>query len=554
MRNGKTSAVTYKQRGDPEISVVTLRGEGAFGRQDDEDQCADHEIWTTVMQTFDSRNQNSASQAGSDKTKDFTVEDAVEAISFGKFQWKLSFLTGLSWMGDAMEMMILSILSPQLHCEWGLPSFQVALISSVVFIGTGISASLWGNISDKYGRKIGLIMCMVWTLYYGLLSSFAPVYGWILVLRGLVGVGIGGAPQSVTLYSEFLPMKSRATCIMMIQIFWAIGAVFEVLLAIWIMPTLGWRWLLGLSTIPMVVFVGFCFWLPESARFDVLTGNREKAVATLRRIAADNGKPVPQGMLRINKQKDRGRISDLLTRRYRRTTILLWFIWFANAFSYYGIVLLTTELFQAGDVCSVTQYAKIEPSCSLECKYLTLADYKDLLWTTLAEFPGLFITLLVIDRIGRKRSMALCFIIFSLCILPLSACVGRVALTIFIFVARAFITGGFQVAYVYTPEVFPTDTRAIGMGTSSGMGRLGSLLTPFVAQVLLRKSVYATLAVYCGCGVLAAMASMGLPIETTGRSLQESSHITTEQETNGTNQQPNGPAPTAYASYGSSEQ
>lgn len=35
-----------------------------------------------------------------------------------------------------------------------------------------------------------------------------------------------------------------------------------------------------------------------------------------------------------------------------------------------------------------TVAAKIEPSCSLECKYLTSDDYKDLLWTTLAEFPG----------------------------------------------------------------------------------------------------------------------------------------------------------------------
>lgn len=88
------------------------------------------------------------------------VEDAVEAIGFGTFQLKLSILTGLSWvrpasfdrrltlhkhikiesvsfachfcqMADAMEMMILSILAPQLHCEWKLPSLEVALLTSV---------------------------------------------------------------------------------------------------------------------------------------------------------------------------------------------------------------------------------------------------------------------------------------------------------------------------------------------------------------------------------------------------------------------------------------
>ena len=42
----------------------------------------------------------------------------------------------------------------------------------------------------------GLKISVLWTLYYGILSAFAPVYSWILVLRGLVGFGIGGVPQS----------------------------------------------------------------------------------------------------------------------------------------------------------------------------------------------------------------------------------------------------------------------------------------------------------------------------------------------------------------------
>ncbi|KAK2902124.1 synaptic vesicle 2-related protein [Channa argus] len=460
----------------------------------------------------------------------FMVEDAVEAIGFGTFQWKLSILTGLSWMADAMEMMILSILGPQLHCEWRLPSLEVALLTSAVFIGMMISSSLWGNISDKYGRKTGLKLSVLWTMFYGLLSAFAPIYGWILVLRALVGFGIGGAPQSVTLYAEFLPMRSRATCILLIEIFWALGTVFEVLLAILVMPTLGWRWLLGLSTIPLFIFALLCFWLPESARYDVLTGNQEKALATLKRIATENGAPMPLGKLVAARQEDRGKIQDLFSSRFCWTTVLLWFIWFANAFSYYGLVLLTTELFQEGGVCGVSKDNKMEPRCSLECKYLNSDDYKDLLWTTLSEFPGLLVTLWAIDRLGRRRTMALCFLVFSLCIIPLYGCVGRVSMMVLIFIARAFIAGGFQAAYVYTPEVYPTATRALGLGTSSGMARIGALITPFVAQVMLESSVYLALSVYCCCCLLAAIASCALPIETTGRGLQESSHHEWGQE------------------------
>ncbi|XP_019937580.1 synaptic vesicle 2-related protein-like [Paralichthys olivaceus] len=511
----RPAQITYRKWRNPE-----LRCEVDFVAHSDESQGTENEICTVTSATRESA-PSSASDHRTEET--LTVEDALDAIGFGPFQWKMSLLTGLSWIGDAMEMMILSILGPQLHCEWRLPSYKMALLTSVVFVGMGISSPLWGKLSDKYGRKVGLVICMCFTLYYGLLSSIASTYGWLLCLRGLVGFGIGGAPQAVTLYSEFLPAKKRGVCIMLIAMFWAIGAVFEVLLALWIMPTLGWRWLLGLSTIPMAIFICFCFWLPESPRFDVMTGRSEKALVTLTAIAKQNGKAMPRGKMVAYKQNDRGRVKDLFNPQNLKTTLLLWFIWFSNAFAYYGIVLLTTEMFQAGDSCGVTQGAKIEPSCSLGCKYLTSDDYKDLLWTTLAEFPGLVLALLAVECIGRKKSMALCFFIFSLSILPLYACIGRTALTIFIFLARAFISGGYQIVFVYTPEVFPTEIRALAMGTSSAIARVGALITPFVAQVMLRASVYLTLSVYCGCCVLAGIASLILPIETLGRGLQESS-------------------------------
>ncbi|XP_058632167.1 synaptic vesicle 2-related protein isoform X2 [Onychostoma macrolepis] len=480
----RSSQVAYKRWKDTKISFVTSQTDDKSILTVHEEQPGKNEPSNegdcTILE--DSKNGSS----GISET--FTVEEAVEAIGFGKFQWKLSMLTGVAWMADAMEMMLLSIAAPQLRCEWRLSSWKVAFITSIVFIGMMISSSLWGNISDKYGRKVCLILCMLWTLHYGLLSAFAPVYSWILVLRGLVGFGLGGAPQSVTLYTEFLPVKSR-----------------------------------GIS----IILLG---WLPESARFDVLRGREDKALDTLKCIAAANGSSVPTRRLIANTQTDRGRIRDLFIPEYRKTTLLIWFIWFCNAFSYYGIVLLTTELFQAGSACSATNNSNMEPRCSLECSYLAFNDYVDLLWTTLAEFPGILVTLWMIDRIGRRKSMAICFLLFSVSILPLYACTQRTLLTVFIFIARAFITGGWQAAYVYTPEVFPTATRAIGIGTSSGMARVGALITPFIAQVLLKSSVYLTLSVYLICCLLGTVASWFLPMETTGQSLRESTQSTMEQK------------------------
>lgn len=62
----------------------------------------------------------------------YTVDDAVNWLGFGRLQIKLSLVTGLCWMADAMEMMILSILSPALYCSWGISSVQQASISTVI--------------------------------------------------------------------------------------------------------------------------------------------------------------------------------------------------------------------------------------------------------------------------------------------------------------------------------------------------------------------------------------------------------------------------------------
>ena len=63
------------------------------------------------------------------------MTQAVNSIGFGRFQIILSFIVGLCWMADSMEMMILSLLPLALHCEWGINQYRQAFLTTVVFIG-----------------------------------------------------------------------------------------------------------------------------------------------------------------------------------------------------------------------------------------------------------------------------------------------------------------------------------------------------------------------------------------------------------------------------------
>ncbi|XP_050521012.1 synaptic vesicle 2-related protein isoform X1 [Daktulosphaira vitifoliae] len=461
----------------------------------------------------------------------YTVAQAVDAFGFGKFQVKLSLFTGLCWMADSMEMTILSILAPTLQYEWQISRYQQALATTIVFLGMMVSSPFWGSFSDKFGRKPALTLCTFLLFYFGILSSMSPNYTWLLILRGLVGFAIGCSPQSVTLYAEFLPCKQRAKCVVLLDCFWALGACFEVVLALIVMPILGWRWLLILSTAPLLGFACICPWLPESVRYLVTSGQTEKAISTLKKVAHDNNKSMLLGKLVVDDivlEGKRGCFYDLLLPQLRVTSVLLWFIWLVCALCYYGIVLMSTELFESGNnnkICTPSienELFKTVQTCTAESRYLSTRDYIDLLWTTLAEFPGIFATIYIIDRFGRKITMVVQFIIFAISLSFLIHCAkNRVLLTISLFFARGIIAGVFQAAYVYTPEVYPTPLRSVGLGTCSAMARLGAMVTPYIAQVLLKSSISISIMVYISASILAAIACMLLPIETKGRDMKE---------------------------------
>ena len=177
------------------------------------------------------------------------------------------------------------------------------------YLGMMVSSTFWGKLSDKFGRKQALIISGIFLFFYGFLSTFAPSYPWILCLRFMVGFNIGCVPQSVTLYAEFLPTLQRGKCVILLDCFWALGACLEVVLAMLVMPWLGWRWLLALSSLPSLAFVLACSWLPESPRYNVTSGNTDQALETLARVAAENKKPMLLGRLIVDNvnQTDRGR-------------------------------------------------------------------------------------------------------------------------------------------------------------------------------------------------------------------------------------------------------
>ncbi|XP_020628427.1 synaptic vesicle 2-related protein-like [Orbicella faveolata] len=510
----------------------------------------------------------------------YTVEEAIDKIGYGPFQVKLMVVIGLAWMADSMEVTILAIVCPAIRCEWNLATWQEATVTTAVFAGMTISTCIWGYVSDNFGRKIEVLACTVVIFVGALLSAFAPNYFWIMVFSTVVGLGMGGVAQCMNLWAEFLPSKGRGVSLnalsvntpqcfallsvayslvwrqteleawlvfesniyvllkaiillFSLQLSWSLGSCLEILVALVVMPTLGWRWLFFISSLPLFIFICCSKLVPESPRFYMTAGKPEKALCILQRIAKENKKELPPGQLVVTEKHEisRGRITHLFSPEFRRSTILLWIIWFSSHFVIYGIALITTEMFSRTDPCrginpegaSTTNTSDNASPEATPCKQLDYQDYANYFIVMSGDLLGLVFIFFMVDKIGRKMVQFAAFLGSAIFLTALFICTrSRLSTTLFLYGSRLFISIADMCGYVYTPEVYPTNMRGIGLGACSGAARIGCMITPFVAMVLMPHSILLSLSLYSGFSVLGIVTVLLLPIETKGRALQVS--------------------------------
>jgi MFS family permease len=91
--------------------------------------------------------------------------------------------------------------------DWGLSDYQMALISSIVFIGQLVGSAIFGPVADSYGRHTAFAISSIIITIGGIMSGFAHSYLWLILFRGLVGIGVGKYSTPLLI----LPFLSRLT-------------------------------------------------------------------------------------------------------------------------------------------------------------------------------------------------------------------------------------------------------------------------------------------------------------------------------------------------------
>ncbi|WP_099466832.1 MFS transporter [Konateibacter massiliensis] len=423
---------------------------------------------------------------------------------------KILLLTGIGWLFDAMDQGMVSGVMAAIGADWGLTTQQLGLLGSIGMLGMGIGAALSGMVADKWGRRTVIMLTLIIYGVASAASAFAINYPMLLVLRFLTGFGLGGElPAASTLISEYSPTKIRGRNVIFLESFWAWGWILAALVAYLLIPLYGWRIAFLVGGMPALFAVYLRKAVPESPRYLDAVGRTEEAeelVAKMEKQAGITPLPAAKSEHKVPANLH-VKFWELWSKKYIRSTAVLWVIWFGINFGYYGFVLWTPTLLVGRGFDLVKSFGFTFVMC-------------------LAQLPGYFSAAYLVEKVGRKKVLSIYFAGTAIAAWLFGHAGSANEVLIYGAMLYFFSLGAWGCVYAYTPEVYPTAARASGSGWASAFGRLGAFIAPFVVPVIYQsfgeQSGYGyVFAVLAGVFAVVALVVGIFGKETMGKSLEQ---------------------------------
>ncbi|MCW2650445.1 MAG: nanT [Mycobacterium sp.] len=162
----------------------------------------------------------------------------------------------LGWTMDAFDYFIVVLVYADIAKTFHRSNTEVAFITTVTLLMRPVGALLFGLWADRVGRRLPLMVDVMFYSTVGFLCAFAPNFTVLLILRLLYGIGMGGEwGLGAALAMEKIPAERRGFFSGLLQEGYSFGYLLATLASLLVMDWLGlsWRWLFGLSIIPGLI-------------------------------------------------------------------------------------------------------------------------------------------------------------------------------------------------------------------------------------------------------------------------------------------------------------
>jgi benzoate transport len=431
------------------------------------------------------------------------IHETIDTGPMSRFQVVAVILCIALNMLDGYDVLVMAFTASSVAMEWGLSASQVGILLSAGLFGMAAGSLFIAPLADRLGRRAVILLCLVLVTVGMVLSSVSTGPVQLAGLRALTGLGIGGMLASLNVItSEYSSGRWRSATVSLQVTGYPLGATVGGIIGAWLLGEYGWR--------SMFLFGGVCsavmipavlLRLPES--LDYLLARRppdalQKVNALLRKMDRQPASDLPEVVTETARASG---VGSLFKEGLGGATLRIWGAFFLQMLSFYFVLSWTPRLLvQAG-----------------------MSAQQGVTGGVLLNLGGIIggsiFAWLSVKR-GLKPLSIGCFLLTALTM----AAYANVATAFLPAVITAALIGAVIFSamaslYAMAPLLYPATIRSTGMGWSIGIGRIGAILAPITAGMLI-DSGWESLHLYYVFAVpvlIAALAVRGLPVRCSWR-------------------------------------
>ncbi|XP_016952858.1 organic cation transporter-like protein [Drosophila biarmipes] len=362
--------------------------------------------------------------------------------------------------------------------EWNLVcgrDFLAATSDSIFMLGVLLGSIVFGQLSDRYGRKPILFASLVIQVLFGVMAGVAPEYITYTFSRLMVGATTSGVfLVAYVVAMEMVGPDKRLYAGIFVMMFFSVGFMLTAGFAYFVHD---WRWLQIALTLPGIIFLCYYWIIPESARWLLSKGRKDCAIANMQKAARFNKVEISDEALsdlldegesteekakqKLEDREDEGpppSVWDLFCYpNLRRKTLLIFLDWLVTSGVYYGLSWNTNNL---GDNVLL-----------------------NFLISGAVEIPAYVFLLLTLNRWGRRSILCGCLVLAGVSLLATGIIPEKMNTLIVTcaMLGKLAITASYGTVYIFSAEQFPTVVRNVALGAASMVARISGMMAPYLS-------------------------------------------------------------------------
>ncbi|KAF9480379.1 MFS general substrate transporter [Pholiota conissans] len=495
------------------------------------------------------------------------LNEAMQEIGMGRYQWALFFVTGFGYFADNLWPIVTGLILPAVVNEF---KFNAPFVKLGQNIGLLVGAVFWGVGADVWGRKLSFNATLLITGVFAVSAGGSQNYATLSALAAAWSVGVGGnLPVDSAIFLEFVP-ATHQYLLTVLSIWWSLGQLIGSLIA-WPLLTRfscptptstsiscrpeankGWRYFLFIMGALMLLLWAirfFAFEMHESPKYLLGKGKEAQAVEVVKRVARVNGKTcslVLEDLLSrgVAKEGREGKVEAFVGDAEKVVEVVEKAVKEGKAgggggsvmagldFTHVKALFATKE--EARSTCLlVALWALIGLAFPLYNSFVTYflstrgvqfgdgstyTTYRNQVILSTLGVPGSIISGYMVELpvLGRRGTLAIFTALTGVFILGSTTARTSNALlgwnSAYSFTSNVM----YGVLYAITPELFPTKDRGTGNALTAAANRVFGVMAPIIAlyaDLSTSVPIYISGSIFLVCGILALL----LPKETRGK-------------------------------------